>query len=127
MSNHKLGRNTEDLKREIMAIMREMKDPRISGKMLSVVRVDVSRDMSYCKVYVSAMEGMESALESVKALNAAAGYVRKEAASRLTLRHIPSIKFEATDSIEYSSNIAHILNQLNIKNEDSDADDNEKS
>ena len=59
MPSYKLGRTTEDIRREVSAILRELKDPRVSGCMLSVVRVEVTNDLSYCTVYVSAMEGME--------------------------------------------------------------------
>ena len=61
MPSYKLGRTTEDIRREVSAILRELKDPRVSGCMLSVVRVEVTNDLSYCTVYVSAMEGMETA------------------------------------------------------------------
>ena len=70
MPSHKLGRTTEDIRREISAILRELKDPRVSGVMLSVVRVEVTNDLSYCTVYVSAMEGMDAAKNAVKGLRA---------------------------------------------------------
>lgn len=54
MPSYKLGRTTEDIRREVSAILRELKDPRVSGCMLSVVRVEVTNDLSYCTVYVSA-------------------------------------------------------------------------
>ena len=68
MPSYKLGRTTEDIRREVSAILRELKDPRVSGCMLSVVRVEVTNDLSYCTVYVSAMEGMETAENAVKGL-----------------------------------------------------------
>ena len=77
MPSYKLGRTTEDIRREVSAILRELKDPRVSNCMLSVVRVEVTNDLSYCTVYVSAMEGMEAAENAVKGLKSAAGYVRR--------------------------------------------------
>lgn len=124
MASHKLGRTTEDIKRELTAILRELKDPRVSGKMISIVRVEVSRDMSYCKAYVSAMEGLPAAKEAVKGLTSAAGFIRREVGARLSLRHVPAMSFEATDSIEYSANISHILSELNIKDGDEDGTQN---
>lgn len=115
MPSYKLGRTTEDIRREVSAILRELKDPRVSGCMLSVVRVEVTNDLSYCTVYVSAMEGMETAENAVKGLKSAAGYVRRELGNRLKLRHVPEMIFKATDSIEYSANISRILHDL--KNE----------
>ena len=115
MPSYKLGRTTEDIRREVSAILRELKDPRVSGCMLSVVRVEVTNDLSYCTVYVSAMEGMETAENAVKGLKSAAGYVRRELGNRLKLRHVPEMIFKATDSIEYSANISRILHDLEIE------------
>lgn len=112
MPSYKLGRTTEDIRREVSAILRELKDPRVSGCMLSVVRVEVTNGLSYCTVYVSAMEGMETAENAVKGLKSAAGYVRRELGNRLKLRHVPEMIFKATDSIEYSANISRILHDL---------------
>lgn len=112
MPSYKLDRTTEDIRREVSAILRELKDPRVSGCMLSVVRVEVTNDLSYCTVYVSAMEGMETAENAVKGLKSAAGYVRRELGNRLKLRHVPEMIFKATDSIEYSANISRILHDL---------------
>ncbi len=118
MSGHKMGRITEDLKREIAAVIRQMKDPRLSESMLSVVRTDVAGDLSVCKVYISSLSGYSSAQNAAKVLNGAAGFIRRETASRLTLRHIPSLYFEATDSIEYGAEISRILDGLDIKHDE---------
>lgn len=123
MAGYRNSRNAEDIKREIAAILREMKDPRISDGLISVVRVEVSNDNSFCKVYISAMNGIDTAKTAVKALKSASGYVRRELGSRLTLRHVPALQFAATDSIEYSARISGILGNLDIK-DDGDSDDN---
>ena len=91
MPSHKLQRNTEDIKRELTAVLRELKDPRVSGGLISIVRVEVTNDMSYCTVYVSAMEGLERAKTAVKGLESAAGYIRRELGARLHLRHVPQL------------------------------------
>ena len=118
MASHKIGRTTEDIKRELTAIFRELKDPRVQNAFVSIVRVEVTNDLSYCTVYVSAMEGLDRAKEAVKGLKSAAGFIRRELGRRLTLRHVPSLIFNATDSIEYSANISRILNSLDLHDED---------
>ena len=85
--------------------MRELKDPRISD-MLTVVKVDVSGDLSYAKVYISAIDGIESAKKSVKGLESAQGYIRKQLGTRLHLRKSPELKFIADDSIEKGMKIS---------------------
>lgn len=112
MASHRIDRITEDIKRELTAILRELKDPRVQDTLLSVVRVEVSNDLSYCKVYVSSMDGMEHAKRAVEGLKSAAGFIRHELGSRIQIRHIPALQFSATDSIEYSANIAKLLNDL---------------
>ena len=52
MPSFKLGRTTEDIHRELSAILREVKDPRVKDCLLSVVRAEVTNDLSYCTVYV---------------------------------------------------------------------------
>ena len=124
MANHKLGRTTEDIKRELTAIFRELKDPRVTGCFLSIVRVEVTNDLSYCTVHVSALEGMDRAKEAVKGLKSAAGFIRRELGHRLRLRHVPELIFTPTDSIAYSAEISRILNSLDIpKDEEADNED----
>lgn len=112
MANYKTDRISEDIKREIIAVMRELKDPRVSGKMLTVVRVEVSSDLSYAKVYVSALEGLETAKTAVKGLVSATGLIRREVGSRLHLRKTPEIKFFADNSIEHGMEIFKKIDDL---------------
>ena len=126
MSGHKIERTTEDIRRELTAIFRELKDPRVTGAFLSIVRVEVTNDLSYCTVHVSAIEGLDKAKEAVKGLKSASGFIRRELGHRLRLRHVPELIFTPTDSIEYSAEISRILNSLDIKDdeEDPNEDDN---
>ncbi|MEE0872394.1 MAG: 30S ribosome-binding factor RbfA [Ruminococcus sp.] len=122
MASHKIERTTEDIKRELTAIFRELKDPRVTQVFLSIVRVEVTNDLSYCTVKVSAIEGLDKAKEAAKGLKNAGGYIRRELGHRLHLRHVPELIFEATDSIEYSANISRILGSLDIS-ESGEAED----
>ncbi len=112
MGSYRSDRTSEDIMRELTAILRTVKDPRVAGKMLSIVRVDVTRDMSYATVFVSAMEGLDVAKAAVKGLISAAGYMRRELGLSLRLRHTPELRFVADDSIAYSAGIAATLNRL---------------
>lgn len=111
MGGYKIGRVTQDIKREISAVLRELKDPRIS-QMLSVVKVNVTNDMSYCKVYVSAIEGFEKTKSSVEGLKSAAGFIKREISRTLRLRKCPELIFVADDSIEYGAQINKMLEDL---------------
>lgn len=109
MAGYKINRVTSDIKICLSELLREVKDPRVS-KLLSIVKLDVSGDMSYATVYVSAIEGSEATNESVKALNKnAAGFLRRELGARMKLRKVPEIRFVADNSIEKSSEILGII------------------
>lgn len=111
MANYKIQRLGEDVRRELTNIFRSLKDPRIDP-LLSIVKVDLSGDQSYCKVYVSSVDGMERAKESVKGLESAAGFVRRELALRVDMRRSPELRFIADDSIAHSAEIAKKLQDL---------------
>lgn len=111
MSSYKADRTAEDVKRELSAIIQTLKDPRVTG-MLSIVKIDLARDLSACKVYVSSLDGIAAAQEAVKGLSSAAGFIRHELGQRLPLRHSPSLKFIADNSIEKSADINKLLNTI---------------
>ena len=108
MPSFKTGRTASDIKRELSELFREIKDPRVSS-LLSIVKVDVSGDLSYATVYVSAIEGYDATLQSVKGLKSAAGFIRRELGSRLKLRKVPELRFVADDSIIKSAQIMNII------------------
>ncbi len=112
MANYRADRMSEDIQRELSAILREMKDPRLHNGIISIVRCETAHDLSFSKVYISSMNGLDTAKEAVKALKNAQGFIRRELGTRLKLRFAPALAFEATDSIEYSANISRILNDI---------------
>ncbi len=121
MAGYKVGRNSEDIRRELADIMRSLKDPRITG-LLSIVRVDLSGDMSHAKVYISSMDGIAAAREAVKGLQHASGFIRREINNRLSLRTSPELKFIADDSIAHGAEITRMLKEL-LPEEDSRVSD----
>lgn len=116
MAGFHIDRISEDIKREIISVMRELKDPRIAGKMLTVVNVTVSNDLSYAKVYVSAMEGIETAKTACKGLDSAQGYIRRALGNNLHLRKSPELTFVADDSIAKGMEIFEKLKDTSNEN-----------
>ena len=115
MNSSKSARVSEDIKRQLSLIARELKDPRVKDKMLSFVRVEVTNDLSFAKIYVSAMEGIEIAKEAVKGLTSATGFIKRELSNNLHLRKSPELKFVPDDSIEYSAHLNQIFLEMEKK------------
>lgn len=100
MPGYHVDRISEDIRRELISLMRALKDPRVADKMLTVVNVKVSSDLSYAKVYVSSVNGIEDAREACAGLKRAAGYLRRQLSNSLHLRKAPELTFTADDSIQ---------------------------
>lgn len=106
--------NSENIKREISAIIRELKDPRLKNGFISVAKIEVTEKNSSCRVFISALEGYEFAVEAAECLKSAAGYIRKKLGERVSLRYTPTLVFIPTDSMEYGANILKKINDLNF-------------
>ena len=92
--------NTE-VQRELSNIIRGgIKDPRVAP-MTSVVSVEVAPDLKTCKAYISVLGNEEAQQNTVKGLQSAEGYIRRELAHALNMRNTPEIKFVLDQSIEY--------------------------
>ena len=98
-----------------------IKDPRVNG-LISVTKVDVSKDMKYCKIYVS-MIGTKDIKEAMEGLESAKGVVRKEIGDKVRTFNTPEVKFVYDDSMEYGQHIDNIINSLNIKHDDEENDE----
>lgn len=118
MAEYRKDRVAEDIKREIVALIRELKDPRVKDKMLTVVRVEVSQDLSYAKVFVSSLSGIDDAKQAVKGLESATGLIRHEVGKRLRLRKAPELKFAADDSVEHGMEIFRKIEALKKDDEE---------
>ncbi|MCL2068727.1 MAG: 30S ribosome-binding factor RbfA [Oscillospiraceae bacterium] len=115
MPSHRTQRASEDVRRELTDIFRTLKDPRITG-VLSIVKLDLTTDYSYCTVNVSSLDGESAAREAVAGLTSAAGFIRREIGSRLRLRRTPEFIFMVDTGIEHSAEIHRILRGLSDDN-----------
>lgn len=115
-SNGRMERINEEVRRELSGILREeVKDPRMDSRLVSVLKADTTRDLKYCKVYVSVLGDQERRDETQQALKSAAGFIRKELAAKLNLRNTPELKFIMDDSIEYSIHISKMLKDYGME------------
>ena len=116
--NNKINRINEDIQREISALLRSIKDPRVNRQgMISVTAVDTTTDLRQAKVYISVYEP-QSEKELLKGLKSASGFLRREIGKALSLRYTPELQFEIDSSIERGSRINSILTDLAVQHSD---------
>ena len=107
MASNRIGRINEEMQRELAALIRGLKDPRVQG-MISVTGVETTPDLRYAKVYISVLE--KGTIQQVLGgLKSAGGYLRREIGAKLQLRYTPELQFVEDDSIDTG---AHILSML---------------
>lgn len=120
MPNKNHGRMAQDMKRELIAIIGEMKDPRVTGGLLTVTRLDVTPDLDVAKVYISVLGREGGAAPVVKAINKASGFVRTEISRRMHIRKAPRFIFVEDDGAAYAAHISEVLSELDIPREQSE-------
>ena len=107
-SYQRIDRISEEVRREVDAIIREeLGDPRISGT-FSITRAEVTGDLRYAKIYVSVLED-DRRDELMEALKSAKGFIRRSLGKRMIIRYSPELIFISDKNIEYGVHIAKVL------------------
>ncbi len=112
MANNRLERIKEEVMRELAAVIRTLKDPRIPS-MTSVVAVDVTKDLKYAKAHISVMGSEEEKKAALDALKSASGFIRREISARLNLRITPQFTFVLDRSVDYGMHINDLIHKIN--------------
>jgi ribosome-binding factor A len=110
------------IKEEISRMLiREIKDPRIG--FVTITRVKVSKDLRFVKVYFSVLGDQSAREDSVRGLNSAVGFMRRELGRRLRLRYVPDIVFSFDPSLEHMSRLAELIQEIHEDEKPEDAKD----
>lgn len=121
--SNRMIRINEEIKKELVYIIRdEIKDPRVD-KLLTVVKVEATNDLKYCKVYVSSLAEEKKRNDTITGLKNAEKYIRRELAKRLNLRSTPEISFIMDSSIEYSVHMSDLFRKIEPVDQDKDEQD----
>ncbi|MFV0314702.1 MAG: 30S ribosome-binding factor RbfA [Anaerotignum sp.] len=122
-NNTRISRINDEILKELSVIIRaELKDPRI-GVMTSVVRVETTTDLKYCKVFVSVLGNAEEKDNVIKGLRNASGFIRRLIAQRVNLRITPEFTFKLDESAEYAIHMDQLMSQISKDLKEKDADE----
>lgn len=122
----------EEIKRIISQLLLiEIKDPRLTGRFISITDVEVTSDGSYATCYVTVMaciqgeksidvddskKSEDEKAEVIEGLKHAAGLMRTEISKKLSIRHVPELIFKIDNSMEYGNHIEKMIRELGEKN-----------
>ncbi|MDB3993480.1 30S ribosome-binding factor RbfA [Gammaproteobacteria bacterium] len=117
----------DQIQKELASLIQlEVSDPRIG--MVSITGVEVSRDLSHAKVYVTVMNTLSEDAsvnqltlsspgeldrieveENIRALSKASGFLRTMLSKRLRSRSIPKLQFFYDNSIERGQQLSGLI------------------
>ena len=101
-----------EVQKELSNIIRGgIKDPRVAP-MTSVVAVEVAPELKTCKAYISVLGDEKAQEDTIKGLQSAEGYIRRELARKLNMRNTPEIKFVMDQSIAYGVAMSKMIDDV---------------
>lgn len=111
----RLQRIADRIRQELSEmVVKELGDPRLSG--ISITDVKVDRELAYCDIFVSAVEGQERSKDVIEGLQHASGFLRRALTERVDLRVFPRLRFHWDPTPERADHIERLLAELRNQN-----------
>ena len=118
MTNQRATRVAEEIKREVgLILLHRLKDSRVESAKVSVMNVEMTRDLRHATIFVSVFGEEEAQEETLKGLRSASGFIRSEIGKAIKLRSTPEVHFKLDKSLEQGANIMALLNKLKEERE----------
>ncbi len=109
------------IQQEISYLLREqVNDPRLTS-LISITKVSTSPDLKHAKVFISTLGDKVNKNEILQGFTAASGFLRRQLANRLKLKHMPELSFHLDNSIERGAEVLRLIEQVasrDTENED---------
>jgi ribosome-binding factor A len=118
MARYRSGRINEEMKKELAAlVMTDIRDPRLTA-MVSITDVEVTKDLSYAKVYVSIFGTDKEKADSLEAIKNASSFLRREIGRRMNLRHTPELVIMLDTTIDRGMHIDDLIRRISNDKDD---------
>lgn len=92
-------------------IRRDVRNPHVN-QLLTVTRVDITKDLHYAKVYVSVIGTEEQKKATLEALQTAAGFIAVTASKEVVLRYFPALTFKLDDGVDKHMRVEKLLGEI---------------
>lgn len=97
-------------------IKRDVRNPHVT-ELVTVTRVQITKDLHYAKVYISVIGTDQDKVETIKALNSAAGFIAVQSSHKVVMRYFPSLTFRLDDSVDRHMRIEELLGKISEERE----------
>jgi ribosome-binding factor A len=104
-------RVAEQIRRDLVDLLRQVKDPRVAQllPLVTITDIEVTPDYAHAKVFYTSLAGEERATEVAKGLAHASGFLRRELGRRLHIHHIPELHFVFDASVERGTRLSKLI------------------
>lgn len=102
-------------------IKRDVRNPHVN-ELVTVTRVQITKDLHYAKVFVSVIGSEQEKSETLAALQSAAGFIAVNASQKVTMRYFPELRFKLDDSVEKHMRIEELLSEISKERESRQGD-----
>jgi ribosome-binding factor A len=119
MATHRIERINSLIRQELSELLqRECKDPRLNHP-VTVTSVETTQDIRHARVFISSLIDSDDEKQKIlDALVSASGFLRRELAERLRLRHVPDLTFSWDDSIQRGAHLLELIDQVSAETKD---------
>lgn len=124
MAGYRAERLGDEIMSQIAQILQSVKDPRLQ-RIISITRVEVTADTKYAKVFVSALGDENDLDEVMKGFRSSSGFIRRELARRLQLRHTPELNFVPDAGILRGRRTLDLMNEMKESGDNGSGSDKE--
>lgn len=105
-------------------IRRDVRNPHVA-ELVTVTRVQITKDLHYAKVYISVIGSDQAKAETLAALQSAAGFIAVNSAKKVVMRYFPELTFKLDDSVDKHMRIEELLQKISKEkaSREGDSDD----
>lgn len=97
-------------------IKRDVRNPHVT-ELVTVTRVNISKDLRHAKVFISVIGTEQDKIETINALNSAAGFIAVQSSQKVVMRYFPELTFRLDDSVEKHMRIEELLSKISKERE----------
>ena len=121
-NNHRIAKVSSLLKKEITLILQnDLQNDLIRSYFINISKIDLTGDLQYCKIYVTATADEEKRKEVIDNLNLAKNFIRHTLGKRIEMRRVPEMTFKDDTVLEKGLSVLKLLEELKNKNQNQDS------
>lgn len=97
-------------------VRRDVRNPHVH-ELVTITRVDITKDLHHAKVYVSVIGDSAAKEETLAALQSAAGFIAVNASKKVVMRYFPALTFKLDDAVDKHMRMEELLKKIQDERE----------